>query len=613
MTILSDYAPWLLAWLLEISWQVAILIGLIFLARWCFGPWISPMWRYALWGLVLIRLLLPALPNSPLSIFNLFTPEQTSVQLQALTSGIVTTPIIPSTPTPFQTSQSGAWESGGTAGSAVLIVSIWLLGVLICSLRMIWSHYRLQQLLACLTEIKEPELLTLLTACQRQLGLQQPLQVLAAPFLNGPAVTGLRQPVLLWPPQLNEMLSSTQCRLVLLHELAHIKHRDLLIQGMISLLQAVYWFHPLVWLAFRQMRIDRELACDARVIALSGQACRQEYGHAILQLVHRPESPAVLSLSGGYRALEQRMRMLARAGSRAAPLTGAALMIVLAGIGLTGASNPFPPQAKPVHFTNTIPPSSFAMRLAAARGINLQPRPGPHLTGILHKPEGQGPFPAVVLLHGCRGLQPYQSAWAQRLAHWGYAVLQVDSLGSRGVQDYCTRLYSAGYPHSGHFIADAYDALAFLNAQPFVDPERIAVMGWAQIATLASISVDGMQQVHPYKFRAAVALYPHCGLGAKGAFYAPSLVLIGNQDDWTPAPACRILARKQTETAYPMTLKVYPHAQHGFDNPIPGGERYEERVQNLSKFPAQGATLGYNQTAHTDALNTVSAFLAENL
>ncbi len=223
MSTLSDYAPSLLAWLLETSWQVAVLIGLILLVRGLLGNWISPAWRVGLWCLVLIRLLLPVLPGSPFSVFNLWVTEQTLIE--ALTFQWAPVPVTLSTlPSPQATQEVLIAETN--KDSLLVIVGIWLLGVSVCAFRLICAHWRLRRLLARLPEAQDQDLLILLTNCARQLGLRRPPRILAAPFLNSPAVTGLRQPVLLWPLQLAQALNPDQQRLVLLHELAHIKHQD---------------------------------------------------------------------------------------------------------------------------------------------------------------------------------------------------------------------------------------------------------------------------------------------------------------------------------------------------------------------------------------------------
>ncbi len=102
------------------------------------------------------------------------------------------------------------------------------------------------------------------------------------------------------------------------------------------------------------------------------------------------------------------------------------------------------------------------------------------LTGRLKKPEGDGPFPAIVLLHGCGGIQANRDhRWAERLAGWGYVTLQADSFRPRGLSNVCTYSGRDSTDILQKRVTDAYDAKRYLAGLPFVDRSRVAVMGWS--------------------------------------------------------------------------------------------------------------------------------------
>jgi dienelactone hydrolase len=186
------------------------------------------------------------------------------------------------------------------------------------------------------------------------------------------------------------------------------------------------------------------------------------------------------------------------------------------------------------------------------------------LQGYLRQTNSAGPSPAVVLLHGCNGnWMRLDEHWGKRIASWGYVALAVDSFGPRGIKNTC----SSGAPVDLAF--DAYRALSFLVRQPFVDPARVAALGFSQGGWLALTSVEhgAIEQTSQNKFRAAIAFYPPC-LGFKGNMTVPTLILIGELDDWTPAGECRNMvdgrddwgiSRRKGEGA-PMTLVVDPRA-----------------------------------------------------
>ncbi len=256
-------------------------------------------------------------------------------------------------------------------------------------------------------------------------------------------------------------------------------------------------------------------------------------------------------------------------------------------------------------------PTPFAIKKAKAKGIELKAEPGIPLSGLLSKPSGNGPFPAVVLLHECRGMEAYQGAWADRLTSWGYVALRVDSFKPREVEEICTDFNRV---RSGEILFDAYGAAAYLRSQPFVDPDRIGVMGWGYGGrrSLETVKEGGVQQFFEHKFRAAVALYGGCSV-AEVMFIAPAMMLMGAKDDWSPAAVCQRNLKARRAGPHTFVLNMYPDAYHGFDNPDLGEMFYDKDVANRYKSPAQGATLGYNRAAHEDALKRVSEFLAKYL
>jgi dienelactone hydrolase len=224
------------------------------------------------------------------------------------------------------------------------------------------------------------------------------------------------------------------------------------------------------------------------------------------------------------------------------------------------------------------------------------------LQGYLRLPEGPGPWPAVVLLHGCGGgWRGLDERWGKLLAEWGYVTLSVDRFGTRGITNACM----GGLPPST--LYDAYRALNFLVGLSSVDPSRVAVVGFSQGAMLALLSVERgqIERSAKEKFHAAIGFYPPCS-GLKGNMTVPTLILIGELDDWAPARECRNLAEgrddwgisRETGQGIPIEIIVYPGAHHDFDVPT-----FATPVKML------GHHLEFNEAARDHSVDAVRKFL----
>jgi dienelactone hydrolase len=245
------------------------------------------------------------------------------------------------------------------------------------------------------------------------------------------------------------------------------------------------------------------------------------------------------------------------------------------------------------------------------------------LDGYLFRAGGEGRHPAVVFLHGCSGMftrgqiSPREREWAARLNALGDTVLMVDSFGPRHHGEMC----SVG----GFELAlyrnrpkDAYGALAWLQAQPEVLPDRIGAIGWSQgggvvLLGLGAPSLGRPSGLAQPDFRAAVAFYPaSCNVGRLPAGWTinlPLLVLIGDADVWTPAAPCQTLVAATVARGAPIEMQVYPGAYHGFDAPNLAQRELPDYRTRAGVVPI----VGTDPAARADALQRVPAFLAKYL
>jgi dienelactone hydrolase len=251
---------------------------------------------------------------------------------------------------------------------------------------------------------------------------------------------------------------------------------------------------------------------------------------------------------------------------------------------------------------------------------NLTPGAPATIDATLVRPAGNGPFPAVVQLHGCGGLEPESYRWSQWFADHGYVALVVDSFGPRGVKGDCRS--GPDEPPVTARLDDALGALVFLQSQPFVKGDRVAAIGWSQGGVYAMSVINGPSLERAKKrgvalpavgFASAIGVYPGgCTSLTNQQVIRPLLVLIGGADDWTPAERCQRMVEAMKERGADTAIVIYPGAYHYFDVE---GQPLEvlPDVENELKPGGHGATVSYQAAAATDTKRQVETFLARTL
>lgn len=222
--------------------------------------------------------------------------------------------------------------------------------------------------------------------------------------------------------------------------------------------------------------------------------------------------------------------------------------------------------------------------------LPTEPRPGSRFHSFA-MPQGPGPFPAIVLLHTCGGVQPHLAMWMEILKARGYASLVVDSFTTRGGGECVLPYY---FPASVDEVADdAIAALEHLRSRPGIDARRIGVMGFSYGGGAALRLASPRYHEGRHRFGAVVAFYPLCT-----AFLAlsaehepdnlrrdadtPTLVLIGDRDFPSVVEHCAARVKWLQDVGRPAAIRVLPGAGHGFD--FDDGPARREAVVEVLRF-----------------------------
>ena len=263
-------------WLLAASLRASLLTLTTLLIQAALHRHLGARMRYALWLPVLIVLLMPVFPQSQWSIEHVFQTPHQPVQ-------IIPAPIAPTmeqTPVGFEASVARPMHINWQRVLPVTWICISAGMLIFGGISFILTLHRFKQAHRPASD----ELLTALTQIAREMHLRHVPRVLIASSVSSPAVTGLMRPTLLLPAEFDHEFTPAESRLVLKHELMHLKRGDLPLNALMCVLMALHWFNPLLWIAFFKIRADREAACDAQVLHDAPHDRRIAYGHALLKV-----------------------------------------------------------------------------------------------------------------------------------------------------------------------------------------------------------------------------------------------------------------------------------------------------------------------------------------
>ena len=346
--------------LLWISIQSSVLIILIVLLQKVLRGRLGIRWHYLLWFLLLIRLAMPWLPESKMSIFNLI-PR--SIQQGRLIESFTETQNVPGMGfylyDESTDNQEAQQKEGGFKAFFVGFVRklplLWLAGVLIMAGFVCVRNISLWLTVKRERPITDQEILDLLEDCKMEMGIQTIIGVVVSERIKSPALFGFVRPRLLLPQGLLETYSLDELRYVFVHELAHLKQRDIYFGWLMALLQIAHWFNPLMWFAFGRMRADRELACDGLAISMMDADEPPRYGQTIVNLLENFSQvryvPSVAGILEDKSQIERRIKIIAKF-KKTSRSQWAGAMLLLAALACVVLTNAYMAKAD---FTFSIP------------------------------------------------------------------------------------------------------------------------------------------------------------------------------------------------------------------------------------------------------------------
>ena len=318
----NHYASLWLNWQWSMLWQTAVLVAVVAVIDRLTRKWAWPQLRYALWLLVLVKLMLPPTLTSPISVTSTVPalaqnvietsaeePAPMAIETPAASMAAVESSALNVQPPAPVATESHAASTVPVAVAAPALswaacaMAVWLFGVLALGIGLVVYLRRLAAEHAEPRPDDVPEWFDdVLAQAAREIGLGRAPRVVFSRKVCCPAVFAVFRPVVLIPAEEVATMTRSETRHVLLHELAHIKRGDLWVHAVQMGLMILYWFNPLLWLMRKHVQNLRELCCDATVarhLREEAGAYRQTLLATGRALLARPIDPG-LGLLGLY-------------------------------------------------------------------------------------------------------------------------------------------------------------------------------------------------------------------------------------------------------------------------------------------------------------------------
>ena len=289
------------------------IIGILLIAKRIFKNNLSSRMQYNLWFLLLGLLAVPFIPFRLIGFPQIFSwlgslggsPASDTTTTMGEAVGIN-----PTGNTGWMNDFALSVNSETPSIAGYILLGIWLVGILAMIILVIKSSLRLRTLEKSALPLQNPEVRRLYHRCLVEMGIRRNILVYSTAFLKSPIIVGLLKPCIYLPIHLISDYNESDMRYMLLHELQHYKHKDAVASYLMNLTGVIYWFNPLVWYALKEMRNDREVACDTSVLKMLEEDAYEDYGNTLINFAEKVSLspfPFAAGLGGNMKQMKRRI------------------------------------------------------------------------------------------------------------------------------------------------------------------------------------------------------------------------------------------------------------------------------------------------------------------
>ena len=289
------------------------IIGILLIAKWVFRNNLSSRMQYNLWLLLLGLLAVPFIPFRLISFPQIFSwlssvRNSSASHADVGANNVMDTGLSGTTNWMNDFALSVNKDTPSVTG--YILLGIWIVGMLAMMILVIKSSLRLRIIKRSALPLQNPEVRRLYNKCLNEMKITRNIPVYSTAFLKSPIIVGFLKPCISLPIHLISDYHESDMRYMLLHELQHYRHKDAIANYLMNFAGVLYWFNPFVWFALREMRNDREVACDTSVLKMLEEDDYENYGNTLINFIEKVSIspfPFAASLSGNMKQIKRRI------------------------------------------------------------------------------------------------------------------------------------------------------------------------------------------------------------------------------------------------------------------------------------------------------------------
>ena len=297
---------------------ISIIIGIFLVSKWIFKNTLTSRMQYNLWYFLLVLLLTPFFPVQSKQFPDLFSWLNhmiTSPAFQTVQNKTVNSPATPSTTSDWMNEFTISVNSSTPTIIRCILLCVWIAGMFVMFVLALKSSLQLRSLKRSALPLQNTTIYKLYKQCLSEMKLTRTnIPIYSTAFLKTPIITGIFKPGIYMPIHLISDYHETDVRYILLHELQHYKHKDSLANYLMILTAILYWFNPIIWYALKEMRNDREIACDTSVLKMLDECDYEKYGNTLINFAEKISSspfPFAAGLGGNIKQIRRRIISIA--------------------------------------------------------------------------------------------------------------------------------------------------------------------------------------------------------------------------------------------------------------------------------------------------------------